>query len=87
MVHAMIGLGENVCQPDTGHSSVAEPLAIAMWEQMFVNKLGKAQVLHLMHKERDVIDALGKKGLCLVHTQRLPPMTAQDPNLVYRSGK
>ena len=73
LVHAMIGLGENMCEPDTGKFSITEPLAIAMGAQMVVDELGKAQMLHLMQQERDVIHPLGGKGRDLVHhTLRLP---------------
>ena len=55
VIHAMVGLREQVRQPDRGHLTQAQPLSVGVRQKVRVQQVGKTHTLHVRQQQRDAI--------------------------------
>ena len=66
-IYAMVSLREHMRQPDRGHHTQAQPLAVAMRREVGIQQAGYAHPLHLGQQQRDVIDPLRPNRQWFIH--------------------
>ena len=66
-IHAVVGLREEMRQPDRRHHTQAQPLAVAVRREVLVQQAGYAHALHLSQQQRDVIDPLCPNRQWFIH--------------------
>jgi hypothetical protein len=77
-IEAMVGLGEQMDQPDQGGPAQGQALSIAMHDEVLIQQVREIHLLHLRHQQRNIIDPFGGNGKCIGHAESLP----ESPNFV-----
>jgi hypothetical protein len=70
-IHPMVGLREQVGQPNRSQRAQAETLAVAVRRKVGIEQAGSADALHLGQQQRDIISPLRSNCQCLVHSNSL----------------
>ncbi len=82
---AVVGLGEDVSDPDGDEPAVGETLMEGMWGEMAVEDLGESQLDQEAHQQGDVIDAFVSQFQGGVHGGT--PTRAAGKASLYRQGR
>jgi hypothetical protein len=69
LIHAMVGLRQDVRQPDRGGPAKAQPVSITMHWKMAVQQHGQSHSSHVRQQEWDIIHALSCNCQHLGHTE------------------
>lgn len=80
-IHAVLGLREDVGQPQSRHPAQTQPHTVAVRRKVPIQQLNQSHALHLSQQQRDVIDPLGLDCQCFIHITKLIRIWRLRPDL------